>query len=358
LRQLAALTALFFKAYVRDRGALFFSLLVPIIITGIFGILTFGGENTTGVGIADEARNEASARFVATLKQIDLLAVSEGDRESELRALRKDDRSLVIVFPPDFAPSPQRSATILIYAHAGRPQQAAIAESVLTRVLNEASFSALGAQPLARLQRQEVEAQRLTYVDFLIPGMVAMSVMQLGLFSVAFGVVQQKRLGVLRRLMATPLPARTYFAASTATRLLMTVLQVIILVGMGVLFFRFTLLGNFGELIAVAVLGGGVFLTHGFALAGRARTEDQAAPVANLLSFPQMFLSGIFFPRENVPDWLRPVTDLLPLTFFADAARAIATEGAHLWDVGGDLLGLAVWGVIGFVFAVRFFRFE
>lgn len=358
MRQFVTLTLTFFKAYLRDRSAIFFSILVPVIITSIFGVLTFGGDNRVGVGVVDEARNDASARFIAPLKRVAVLDVSEGDRESELAQLRKDQRSLVIVFPKDFAPSPQRSATIVTYAHAGRPQQAAIAEDVLTRVVNEASFGALGARPLARVQREDVDARRLTYVDFLIPGMVAMSVMQLGLFTVAFGVVQQKRLGVLRRLMATPLRPRAYFASFTATRLVMTVFQVILLVGMGVLFFRFTLLGSFWELIAVALVGGAVFLTHGFALAGRARTEDQAAPVANLMSFPQMFLSGVFFPRENVPDWLRPLTELLPLSFFADASRAIATEGLHLWDVGSTLLGLALWGLVGFVVAVRFFRFE
>jgi ABC-2 type transport system permease protein len=113
-----------------------------------------------------------------------------------------------------------------------------------------------------------------------------------------------------------------------------------------------------GELLLVGLLGGLVFLTIGFAIAGAARTEDQAAPLANIVSMPQMFLSGIFFSTATLPAWLKPVAALFPLTFFADAAREVSTQGAHLWDVSKDLAGLAVWLVVGFAVAARLFHYD
>jgi ABC-2 type transport system permease protein len=96
----------------------------------------------------------------------------------------------------------------------------------------------------------------------------------------------------------------------------------------------------------------------GFSVAGWAKNEDQAAPVANLLSLPMTFLSGVFFPRDAMPELLQRITDFLPLTYLSDALRKIANDGAGIGDIGPDLLGLAVWAVISFVVAVRLFSWE
>ncbi len=359
MRRYLRLTWLLLKAYVRDRGALFFSFLVPILITAIFGVLNFGTPTRVAVGVVDEAANASSAQFVATLRAVPALEVHVGSRDDEVTALRRGTRDLVLSFPPGFAPSPRgEPALIEIYEHSGRPQQVALGRAVVQQLIDQVTFQALGGRPIALLKTTTVDANRLSYVDFLIPGMVAMSIMQLGVFSVAFGIVQSKRTGALRRLMATPLRPRTLLAAQTSVRLLMVLAQVVILVGMGELLFGYRLVGNFGELVAVGVLGGVVFLAMGFAIAGSARTEDQAAPLANLVSMPQMFLSGVFFPRDALPAWLRPIADFFPLTFLADAAREIGTQGAHLWDVSRDIVGLVVWLAIAFVAAVKLFRFE
>lgn len=358
MRRFGTLTFIFAKSYLRDRLGIFFSVLVPIIITVLFGLMNFGGSAKVSVGVVDEASNAASARFADGLRQVSALDVHGGTRDEELRALQRGERDMVLVFPDGFAPSPTLSATILVYEHAGRPQQVSVGRAVLTQVVDQATFAAVGSQPIARFETQRVDANKLTYVDFLIPGMVALSIMQLGIFTVAFGVVQAKRLGVLRRLMATPLRPVELLAAQTVVRLGMVLAQVLVLVGLGVVLFKYTLVGNFVELVVVGVLGGLVFLALGYAIAGRARSEEQAAPLANLVSMPQMFLSGIFFGREALPTWLKPISDVFPLTFLADAAREVSTQGAHLWDVRGDILGLLAWLAIAFVAAVKLFRFE
>jgi ABC-2 type transport system permease protein len=134
--------------------------------------------------------------------------------------------------------------------------------------------------------------------------------------------------------------------------------QVLLLLGLGILLFQVKMIGNIFAFMAMATLGSAVFLTIGFAIAGWAKDENQATPVAQLIQFPMLFLSGVFFPREGFPAWLQKVTDYLPLTYLVDGLRKIATEGASLWALRGDIIGLVVWGIIVSIIAVRIFRWE
>ena len=108
----------------------------------------------------------------------------------------------------------------------------------------------------------------------------------------------------------------------------------------------------------MALVGGAVFISIGFAISGWAKSEEVAAPIANVIALPMMFLSGVFFPREAMPQVLQGVTDYLPLTYLADALRSVAIDGATLWSQWPNLIGLAVWLTVSFVLAVRLFRWE
>jgi ABC-2 type transport system permease protein len=198
----------------------------------------------------------------------------------------------------------------------------------------------------------------LGIIDFLIPGIIAMSIMQLGIFSVAFGFVSFKTTGALRRLQATPTRPLLFIIAQSTARVLIGVIQVLILISLGTIFFHIHMVGNLAEFLVASTLGVIVFLAFGFCVAGWAKDENQAAPIANLITFPMLFLSGIFFPRDGFPAWLKTVTDFFPLTYLSDGLRRIANEGASLGAIRGDLLGMTIWGVIVFFVAVLVFRWE
>ena len=108
----------------------------------------------------------------------------------------------------------------------------------------------------------------------------------------------------------------------------------------------------------VGILGGIIFLSIGFALSGISKSEDQVAPLANLISLPMMLLSGVFFSRSSLPGFAHVITDFFPLTYLADGLRAIAIEGAGLGDLLPQLTGLAVWCIITVFIAIRAFRWE
>ena len=351
------------KMFVRNRTALFFSLVLPLVIMLIFGVLNFEGSTTISLGVVDEAETDASAAFLDGLRAYDYLEISEGSREAELAALEAGDRGFVLVIPDGFEAQLGADTGLVAYEATSDPSQAQVAQGLLQQAVGGALASASGAPAApgggfsAPLTFESVESRDLGYIDFLVPGIVGMTVMQLGLFGVAFGFVQLKRTGALRRLFATPTPPAYFLSAQVASRVVLGYIQVAILIGIGVLFG----LQMFGSWLVLAVITGLallIFLAVGFAVAGWAKNEDQAAPVANLISLPMLFLSGVFFPRDAMPEFLRSITQFMPLTYVNEALRGVVNDGAGLADLGPQLLGMAVWAVITFVIAVRLFKWE
>ncbi len=344
------------KSYFRNRGAIFFSLVVPLMIMGIFGLLNFGGAVSVDVGLVDQAHNQVSQSLLDNLRQVKAVRLHTSDSvDGERQALERGDRTLVVVLPERLGRGP---VTVPAYYNQGNPQGSQAAIGIMTQFLDRASFGFAGVQPSFSLDAQPVKSRNLTYVDFLVPGMIALSIMQTGLFSVVFVFVQLKQRGVLRRLAATPMRVSDFFISQVTTRLMTAILQLLVLLAVGVLFFHFHFTGNVGYLLLVGILGSAIFIAMGLAISGYAKNEETAAPLANLVSLPLMFLSGIFFPRSVMPGWLQSITKYSPLTYVSDALRSISVDGATLWAVRWDLVGIAVWLAASAFVATRLFRWE
>jgi ABC-2 type transport system permease protein len=342
----------------RDRQAMFWTFFLPLVIMVIFGVLNFGALGRIDLGIVDQAENEASRGFVSILEAINAFDISQDNSErAERLALVAGDRDLVLVVPPDFGSSSGPVSLRVFYADA-RPREAQMGQVILRQVLDEMTFTLTEASRLFVLEPQPLASRSLRFIDFLVPGVIAMSIMQMGLFSVAFAFVQLKRQGILRRLLATPIRPASFLFAQVFTRLVVSVLQTAVLIAVAVFFFNVHLAGNLAAIFLLALIGGGVFISMGFAISGWAKTEEAAAPIANIIALPMMFLSGVFFPREAMPQALQSITDYLPLTYLAEAMRSVAIDGASLFSQWGNLTGLGVWLALSFVVAVRLFRWE
>jgi ABC-2 type transport system permease protein len=362
MRQTIALTRMFLRAYVRDRTALFFSLFVPLLLMVIFGNLNLGGLGKVSLAVDDQAASEASRQLIAALERIETLDIRRADTATALGQLKRTELDLLMVIPADFRIAPARPGqpvpTVTLYGDDARPQEVAIGTTLVDEVVTRTSFAVTGTAPVIAVRSEAVQGVRLRYVDFLVPGIIGVNVMQLAVFSVSIALVGDKRRGVLRRLMATPLRPSRYLGAQVLSRLVLGVAQVLVLIGVATALFRVTFVGGILPVLAVSLLGSLLFLTIGFTVAGWAKNENQVPAVAQLITLPQFFFSGVFFSKDAAPEAIRPITHLLPLTFLNDALREISVQGATLWDVRTQLLGLLAWTVIGFVLAVRFFRFD
>ena len=346
-----------FKMFVRNRAALFFSLFVPLLIMLIFGVLNFGGTTNTSLGLVDEADSPASHALVSALEATPSFEITAGDREAQLAELKQGHRDLVLVIPAGYEGSGTAGSSGLVaYSNQSKPEQAQIGGLLLNAVVGQVlAGGSGGGAPLVRVE--PLAGRSLGYIDFLVPGILGLTLMQLGLFSVSFGFVHLKRTGALRRLFATPTSPAYFLAAQVTSRLIIGMAQVLVLLGVG-LWFGLHLVGSIPLLLAISLLGSIIFLAIGFSIAGWAKNEDQAAPVANLVSLPMTFLSGVFFSRDAMPEFLRTVTDFLPLTYLNHALRSVINDGVGVGAIAGDLLGMAVWAVIAFLLAVRLFKWE
>ena len=348
------------KIWFRDRQAIFWTFFLPLVLISVFGLLDFGSFRTVDIGIVDKAENEESRQLIADIRLMDAFNISDPISESKEReALSDGERSLVLIIEPGFGEvdSPTRRRVSVIY-NQGQPQESATGQSIIQRILDDITFAENDVPDRYVIDAEPVDSRNLRFIDFLMPGVVAMSIMQMGLFSVAFSFVQLKSKGILRRLQATPVLPASFIFAQVFTRLVVSILQTLVLVGLAVVAFDVRLEGNLVSMLVLALIGGGVFVSMGFAVSGFARTEDVAAPIANAIALPLMFLSGVFFPRDAMPEPLRAVADYLPLSFLADALRSLAVDGQTIWSQWDNVLGLVVWLAVTFVIAIRLFRWE
>jgi ABC-2 type transport system permease protein len=359
---LRGLTIASLKMYFRNRTALFFSLFFPIVFIVVFGLIFNNNSSSFKIDLTNESHTQLATQFESAIKKVPALKVKEVSAEQASADLNKGDADLSVTVPAGFGQSENghmSPSTVVAHYNEERPGNGQAAAQIVQQLAGGFNDAITGAPKVVSVAASGVKTKNLTYIDFLLPGMIGLSIMQLGIFSVAFAFVSYKSTGMLRRLQATPMRPSNFLAAQGITRLIMAVVQTCLLAGIGLVFFKFNLSpSSYLPFLLLALMGSAVFMAIGFAIAGWAKNEDQAQPVAQLIQFPMMFLSGTFFPRDGFPPLLQFITGYLPLTYLADALRHVANDGASLWAVRGDLLGLLVWGIISGIIAVRLFKWE
>lgn len=343
------------KMFFRQREAIIWTMMLPVLMIVIFGFVRFDSLGHLEMGVVNEA-GPAAEQFIKSLADVKTVDVHNGTKENELDLLQKGERAMVLVIPIGFDPA--AGGVLTTYLNDGKQQQAQLGVLILQRLADEFTFQHSPVPNRVTIKTESIKSRNLTYLDFLLPGILSMSIMQMGIFGVAFGFVSLKKRGILRRMWVTPIKPGDFIIAQVAMRLVVVMLQIALIVAVGVIFFDLNFIGSLWQLFAVGMLGAIVFLAIGYALAGISKSEDQVAPMANIIAMPMMFLSGIFFGRSALPGVIHTVTGFFPLTYLADAMRSIAIDGATLIDVGPQLAGLAVWAVITCVIAIKMFRWE
>jgi len=364
-----ALTIASLKMYFRNRQALFWALFFPLLIMIIFGIMNFDGYNAPEVGVHDAAQNDASRALIQALRGGDneVLDVSTGTNEEIQHDLKFSGSRAAIVIPENYGVQGEIAVIEVTYDQRFM-QERAVVSTVIDQA-TDALFKEFAAVPTEfrvensiSINESFIEGQGQGFKAWLIPGIAAMAIMQTGLFTVVFTLVRFKSQGVLRRLKATPIGASHFLAGQLTTKAIVVVLQTYVLVIVGAIVLGVSVgngrIGAWFDLTILALLGGALFIAMGLAVSGWAKNEETAAPVANIISMPMMFLSGVFFPLSVMPDWLTRWSQYLPLTYLADGMRAITVEGASITTLGSELLGLGIWIIVVFVIATKMFRWE
>ena len=214
----------------------------------------------------------------------------------------------------------------------------------------------LGGSGIADMSRQLVDGKEIRYVDWLLPGVLGMNIMFSCLFGVGYVIVRYRKNGVLKRLAATPLSAFEFLSAQVLSRFVLS-LSVTAIVYAGCKYaIGFEMAGSYVHLAVVCAVGILSLISLGVLVSTRTASEEFAGGLLNIVSWPMMFLSGVWFSLEGSPSWVRALAQALPLTHLNNAARGIMNEGKSLVDVLPQVIALA--GMTGLFLAIGSLMFR
>jgi ABC-2 type transport system permease protein len=357
---LYVLTIASLKMFLRNRQATFFTIIFPLIILLIFGSMKFDGPMKLQLGLVTHQPDAATTQFIGEIRSFKVFSIHNGALSDELAALKSGDRAVVLDVPDDLM-TPGASndpKTLTAYTNTAQSNTSQAVLSILNQLIDKMSLAAANAQSLVVIQPKSIDVHEVRYIDFLLPGIIAMAVMQMSVFSVAHVFAHYKERGVLKRLLATPMRPVQFVTANIITRLFVALVQTSLFLGIGFQMFHVHVTGAYWLLALCIVLGGTMFLGLGFTISGIARTNESVPVIANLIVMPMLFLGNVFFSASSMPAWVASLAKFLPLTCFATPLRAVVTDGAGLSTVLPNLLGMVIWCAILITLATITFSFQ
>lgn len=350
--------------FMRDKVALFFTFLFPLLFLLVFGSLNRGsGDVSFDVAIINRSQATFAKEFVQEAKKTKVLNIEQQavSLEAAKEQMGRGELDSIVELPTDFGrPNAEGipSGRLVVYYEAGNPQTGQTLAGILQQELDKTNRELTGhVDPLA-VEAKSTKTANLTSFDYVFSGLLGFTALSLGIFGMANGFPVEKRTGRLRRLRATPLRASQLILATAIEYLFIGLASIATMFLAGLLVFDFSMRGDYLSFTLFTMLGIFVMFGFGLAIGGWAKNENQAAPLANLVAFPLMFLSGVFFPRFLMPDWLDKITYYLPLTPIVDGTRYILTEGKTIFQLGPELLVMGIWVVVIYALAIKFFRWE
>ncbi len=327
------------RDFLREPSAVFWVFAFPLLTALALG-LAFRQSELPELAVAVADGPDAD-RISSALDAVDGL-IAHRMPESEGRdALRRGKVALVLL------PGPQPEIIVDPVRPEGRTARLLVVDA-LERLH--------GRVDRLTVQLRQVTAPGSRYIDFLIPGLLGFGLLSSSLWGLGWSLVQLRTGKLLKRLIATPMKRGHFLLAFMLGRGLLALGEILFFVLFARFLFDVRMAGNLLSFVALGLVGCLSFSGLGLLLASRARNIETASGLVNLISLPMLALSGVFFSASNFPDWLQPLIQVLPLTALNDGLRAIMSDGAPLLSLWPQALILAVWGLIPFGIALRFFK--
>jgi ABC-2 type transport system permease protein len=338
---LIELTLARLREFVREPEALFWSFFFPIVMSVAMAIaFPSRGAQPVRVGLLPGAASETIRKTLSSDPGVVVREVSGGE---ELRQLREGDVHLIVRpgDPPTYRFDPDR-------------EESRIARLVVDDVLKRAA----GRSEPWHAREDAVAVPGSRYVDWLIPGIVALGIMNNSMWSIGFMTVQMRLRKLLKRLAASPMKKWEFLLAQVLARLLFLGPEVAVPLVFGALAFGMPVRGSIVSVALVALLGALAFGSIGLLVGSRVRTLEAVSGLMNLSMVPMWVLSGVFFSSSNFPEAVQPLIRALPLTAVVDALRGVVLEGATLGGIRAELATLAAWTIVPFTIGLRIFRWR
>ena len=359
------------RMFFRDRATLVWAILFPIVFMGLLG-LGFGRADPVSfdIGVDDEDGTLWSRALWTTFanESLPFDVANFSDQDTGVAAVKDGTLDVLVIVPQGFgafmdsqtSPTGNRNTTLALVVFWGFDEQGSGQVALQTvQEVSDGFFRAATNNPtMLTIAPQAVSAQSLDYIDFLAPGILAMAVMQSGVYGLAMFIVSSREKRILKRLHATPAGAAYILMGRIVPALLISLVQTGLLLSLAVFAFGVEIVGNIGILVVAAVFGAVVFISLGFLVSSVSKSVDAAENLTGLVTFPMFFLGGVFIPIDRLPEAVQILAYMMPLTYFSDAIREVMVRGAGFADIALDLGVLAVFAAVVFALAVKLLRWE
>jgi len=351
------------KMTFREKQVWFWSILYPVFLLVVF-ITIFGGSGKSdsfevNVTLVKSNDNTLSRQLEQVIRGIDVLKLEAQEpvsREQAERELKDKSVDAVIVLPET---TDAKQVELLLNKEKMNSSLAQALIGIVNNVMTQLNFGLNGTTPQLSLQTGYISESNaeLKASDFMLTGMIALSVAQSGLFGM-IGLVEMRRNGLLKRLKLTPMNMSLFGFSDIVVRFILAMIQIVLLTLTGVIFYNATLDVNVAGFLIVFIVGTMSFSALGYLIAAISKTNEAYFGIANLFSFALMFISGIFFDVSMLPSFIKPLSHVLPLTYFANGIRDGLVYGAspantNFWI---NIAVMAAWGIVAFVIGALLFR--
>lgn len=335
---LVELTLARLRMFVREPGAVFWTFGFPILMSLALGI-AFRSRPPDPVKVAVVAG--AAAEPVRAALDAGGLRVTVADDATAKQLLRSGKVAVVVV------PTMPRA-----YLFDETRPESRVARLVVDDRLQRAD----GRTDPTATRDELVTEPGARYIDFLLPGLLGLSLLSSGLWGIGWVIVEMRTRKLIKRMTATPMKRGHFLLSFVSMRMVILLFEIPLLFGFGWLFFDVRVRGSLLLLCGLVLLGAMTFAGVGLLVASRAQNTQTAGGLVNLVMMPMMIGSGVFFSSERFPSVMQPIVRILPLTMLNDALRAVVNEGAGLSAVAPAVLDLSVCGVVSFALALKLFR--
>lgn len=376
----------------RNRMALFFSLVFPVIFVTIFSLFNFEAAGNLNIIVVDKANNEVTKNISDVFKKMENFGYREEqnldqaktiiekgedlefevykkkENSSGFEAIKEEHRpSLIIYFPEEMKDIPSamvdKNKMLPIKLYYDNTEQSqispiAIVEGILKDITQKTSLSLFHFQGrnMFQIEQKELSVKKIKYFDFLVPGIIGMGIMQSSIIGIASSISSYREKNILKRLLTTPLPISRFLAAEVISFILLSLLQTTVLLVLSTKFLGATIYGSIPLIYLLTIIGNISFLNLGFIAASIAKNTHSATALSNIFTMPMMFLSGVFFDRETLPIIIRHIANILPLSPLLDALREVAINEATLSDISTEIFMLLGFGIVTFIIAAKIFK--
>lgn len=348
----------------RDKVAIFFTFIFPLIFLFVFGGLFSNNSSMSfNVAVINHAQSDFSKQFVdnANKDQLFKIAPDISSLDAAKERMSRGELDATIILPEGFGDItngkyPSGVAEVVYNKNSEQAGQAIGA--ILDTIFKDVNKKLIPVDTPFSVQTKTTDTEGLTQFDYVISGLIGFSIMSLGIFGPTSVFPKLKQRGVLRRYHTTTLRVWQYFLGNVISNVFVGILSISLMIAVAVMVFNLNMRGSYLMLLLLVVVGAATLFGIGLAVGGWAKNENQAAPLANLVTFPMMFLSGSFFPRFLMPEWLQNISTYLPLTPIIDGARLIITENRGFFELLPQFGLIAGWAVVVYLIAFRVFRWE